>query len=332
MKNIRLKQFIIKAAQFLLFLLIGAAVFYWLYRNQDATQLWEIIKKADFFWIWLSLGLGLISHLIRAIRWQMLIEASDKKPSLINTFMSVMSGYLANLALPRMGEVTRCGILSKYSNLSFVRLAGTVVAERLTDLSFLLLLIATSFILEFHMLRDLIVKHVSFSGFINLLHLWYVWMLILAMIPLIWWIRKKLIKLSLFAKLKTLWAKFTEGFSSLKRVKNKPLYLFYSFAIWVMYFLMQYVCFFAFDVTSHLTVSAGIIILATGSIGMLAPVQGGIGPWHAMVIATLAVYGITNESAYAFALLVHGAQNALVVVVGLLSLIAFPLVNSKIKK
>jgi hypothetical protein len=257
----------------------------------------------------------------------MLIEPIERKPAWYTTAMAVFTGYLANLVFPRMGEVSRCGVLSRYENLSFSRLAGTVLAERLTDFILLLVLVLVALGLEYGLLVTFLKSYFNGDKIVSFFTSPWFWLIILLVIAIFWFVWKSLSRMKLFYRLKGLWTKFVEGFVSFKGVKSKPLYLFYSVFIWFMYFSMQYVAFFALPETSNLTITAGIVILVTGSLGMLAPVQGGIGPWHAMVIATLALYGVTSEPAFAFALVVHGAQNLLVVALGLLSLIGFPLLQ-----
>jgi len=90
-------------------------------------------NDVTYFWILLSAMCGLLSHISRAMRWNYLIEPLGKKPGTLNTFLSVMVGYIMNLVLPRMGEVARCGVLSRYEKISFARLIGTVVTERIID-------------------------------------------------------------------------------------------------------------------------------------------------------------------------------------------------------
>jgi glycosyltransferase 2 family protein len=321
--NQRLKQ----TLQILVFLAIGATVFYWLYKDQDWEKMKTILSAIDARWIWLSLFFGLISHWARAMRWKMLIGAAGSNVKWYNAVMAVFTGYLANLVLPRMGEVTRCGVLTKYNKVPFATLAGTVVAERLTDLVALLLVIASSFVMEYDILAKFLADKISFVWIIDLfMSVWW-WLFIVLIVVAVIYIRRRVVQMAVFRKFKTIWGNFMEGFRAIKTMKNKHFYLFYSLLIWGMYFLMQYTSFFAIAETSGLTPVAGWVLLATGSIGMLAPVQGGVGTWHAMVIATLALYGVTNEPAGAYALLLHGAQNLMIAVIGLVALVLFPLVN-----
>lgn len=322
MKN-KLTQII----RFILFLAVGAGLFFWLYHDQNPTQLLDVIQnEVNFNWIWLSLFLGLMSHLARAMRWRMLIEQAEKRTAWYNAAMAVFVAYLANLALPRMGEVTRCAVMARHEKISFTRLVGTVAAERLSDLTMLILVTLLALTIEFDMVSNFISTAFHNDRFSIFTSVWF-WLTVVSVVMLLYFIRKAIARLAIFKKIKGFWQMFSEGFLSIKQLPNKRMYVFYSCFIWLMYFGMQYVSFFALPATSHLTPGAGLVILVTGSIGMLAPVQGGIGPWHAMVIATLALYGVTHEPAYAFALILHGAQNLMVVALGLISLVVFPLVN-----
>jgi len=330
--NSNLKTKALQFLQFIIFLSIGVGVFYWLYKDQDLTTLSNIIRnQVNFNWIWLSLAFGVIAHLTRALRWRMLIEAAEAPVKWYNAFMAVLIGYLANLLFPRMGEVTRCGVVSKYEKLSFTRMAGTVLAERLTDFIFLMTLIFVAMMLEYEMLGNLLSEKLSFAGLIELFTSVWWWLSVVAMVGLIWYIMRRAVQMTIFRKVKGLWEKFREGFLSIRNLKNRWLYLALSIGIWVMYLMMQYVCFFSMQETASLSLKVGLILLVTGSIGMLAPVQGGIGPWHAMVIATLALYGVTHEPAFAFALVVHGMQNLLVIILGLISFVILPFVNKPLK-
>ncbi|MCT4601533.1 MAG: flippase-like domain-containing protein, partial [Marinifilum sp.] len=142
-----MKKKLANTFKFLIFFSIGAFLFWITYRDQNASELLHTIKNdVNYYWILLSLFFGLLSHISRTIRWNLLIESLGKKPRTVNTFLAVMVGYFANLALPRMGEISRCGIISRYEKISFSQLVGTVVLERVLDIImlFIFLLIALS--------------------------------------------------------------------------------------------------------------------------------------------------------------------------------------------
>lgn len=325
-----MKRSISKLIQFILFPAIGIFIIYQLYKDQNAGEIVSVLRNdVDYKWIILSISIGILSHISRAMRWQMLIEPIEKKPCFVNTFLAVMIGYLANLVFPRMGEVSRCGVLSKYERMSFTRVVGTVVAERLSDLIMLVLIMILVLALQFDLLGGFLsrtLKLESLSGvflsplFYGLLALFVVSVLL---------IKRYSRQYRALMFLKNLMTKFTEGVSSIRKIKNKPLYLLHTLFIWLMYFLMIYVCFYSMPGTSFLGIDAGITILLTGSLGMIAPVQGGIGAWHFMVIATLKLYGVPAETGGVFALVVHAAQNLMIIGLGLLAFSALPFLNRK---
>lgn len=319
-----------KGLRILFFLSVGIIILWWLYKDQDPAELMNILKKdVGYGWIILSLILGLMSHISRTFRWQMLIEPVEKKPRLHNTFLAVMIGYLANLAIPRMGEISRCAVLSRYEQISFSRLVGTVVTERVLDLIMLLLALALVIVLQYGVFMEVVSNRMDFSGMYNIFSSSWFALVLLFTIGLLFIFRKKIKRSRIFFKVKGLWQKFKEGLFSYRNVSNKPLFFFHTALIFVLYYLMIYICFWGFTFTKDLGPGAGLAVFVLGSFGMVAPVQGGIGPWHFMVISTLLFFGVKAPQAAAFALLVHGSLNGMIIVTGLLSLLILPIVNKK---
>lgn len=326
-----MKKNIFKTLKFLSFFLIGILIFWMVYKDQDINRIKGILtNEVNYWWIAVSLFLGLLSHISRSIRWNLMIEPLGKKPRLMNTFLAVMVGYLMNLALPRMGEISRCGVLARYEKISFTKLVGTVVVERLIDMLMLLILllivVSTQFgqVLEFlrnnpevnEKLQKVIYSPVLLVGLV----------VILAMI---WFARHRILQSKLLKKVKELVLKFIEGFQSIRAIKNKGSFIFHSVFIWLMYYLMFYCVFFSFTFTSHIGPLAGLAVFVLGSFGMVAPVQGGIGAWHFMVMEGLALYGVERADGKVFALLAHGTTTFMQIVLGLIGLIALPFVNER---
>ncbi|MGQ1890057.1 lysylphosphatidylglycerol synthase transmembrane domain-containing protein [Thermophagus sp. OGC60D27] len=317
-----------KGLRIFIFLALGLTILWWLYKDQDPQTLTNIMKKdVSYGWIFLSLVLGLLSHISRTIRWQMLIEPVEKRPGLLNTFLAVMIGYLANLAIPRMGEISRCAVLSRYENASFSRLVGTVVTERVIDLIMLLLSLVLVVVIQYNVFAEVVQNKMELAGVKGFFSSWGFYVSALLLLGMIIQFRKRILAWKIFSKIRELWHKFKEGLFSFRDVKNKPAFIFHTIFIYVLYFLMIYVCFWGFPFTRHLGPGEGFAVFVLGSFGMVAPVQGGIGPWHFLVISTLLFFGVESPQASAFALLVHGSLNGMIVVTGLLSLIAIPIVN-----
>jgi glycosyltransferase 2 family protein len=326
-----LKQNLLKTLKFVSFFLLGIFIFWMVYKDQDFKRIKSILTNdVNYFWIVVSLVLGLLSHISRTIRWNLLIEPLGRKPRLLNTFLAVMVGYLMNLALPRMGEISRCGVIARYEKISFTKLVGTVVTERLIDVLMLLVLLTivvlTQFgqVLEFlknnpevnEKLQKVIYSPILIGGFVFFL-------------VVLWISRHKIRESSLMKKAMGFVGQFVEGFRSIGKMKKKGSFIFHSVFIWVMYYLMTYLIFFSFGFTSHLGPLAGLTVFVLGSFGMVAPVQGGIGAWHFMVIEGLALYGVDKADGKVFALLAHGTSTLMLIVLGLIGVIALPFVNER---
>jgi hypothetical protein len=324
-----LKQNILKSLKFISFFLVGVFIFWMVYKDVNLSQLKEILlHEVNYFWIVVSLLLGLFSHISRTIRWNMMIEPLGHKPRLINTFLAVMIGYLMNLALPRMGEISRCGVLSRYEKISFTKLVGTVVQERLIDVLMLLLLLAVVVFTQFGKMVKFLENNPDVKGkLMSVLTSPYLFVGLALLVLLIWISRHKIRGSSVMRKFFELLSKFGEGFKTIRNMKRKGAFIFHSFLIWFLYYAMFYCVFFSFGFTSHLSPLAALTAFVLGSFGMVAPVQGGIGAWHFMVMEGLALYGVDRADGKVFALVAHESTTLMLIVVGLISLLVLPWVN-----
>lgn len=235
-----------------------------------------------------------------------------------------------NLALPRMGEISRCGVLSRYEKISFSKLFGTVVAERLIDVLSLLVLLLIVIVTQFgHMLR-FIEKNPEISNKITSVTQspWLIGGLILVVI-LAYLFRNTFRESLIFKRIITLLLNFREGFVSIKNIKKKGWFWFHSAFIWICYYMMLYAIFFAFDFTSKLSPFAGLTTFVLASFGMVAPVQGGIGAYHFMATEGLALYGVPNENGVIFAFVAHSSSMMMIILVGLISLLILPFINRR---
>ncbi|MFH2094569.1 MAG: lysylphosphatidylglycerol synthase transmembrane domain-containing protein, partial [Bacteroidota bacterium] len=256
--------------------------------------------------------------------------------STLNSFFSVMISYFANLALPRFGEVTRAIVIKKYEKIPFTESFGTIVLERIIDLFALFILTGIVLIFRFDVLSGFIRHNPAAGDKFADFEFSYTWIIYFAALLILGTggfliLRHKIRHTVFYKKISDLVRKFLDGIKSIKKIKNLPAFLLHTVFIWTMYFMMLYVTFFAFDFTNHLTPFTALIVFVFASYGMVAPVQGGIGAWHFMVIGTLAVFQIGNEEAGIFAFVVHGAQTLMLVVLGLISFIGMPVFN-KIKQ
>jgi len=326
-----LKKTVIKILKFLIFFTLGIFIFWLIYKDQDIERIKSVLKNdVNYFWVVVSLVIGLISHISRTLRWGLMIEPISHKPRFANTFMAVMIGSLMNMAFPRMGEISRCGVLARHEKISFTKLFGTVVAERLIDMISLLLLLLVVIFSQFgQMIRFL--QHNpeiqdKLTGVITspILIIGFLTVVILAFL-----FRNAFKQTSIFKKIIALLINFKEGFISIRSIKRKGWFWFHSAFIWFCYYLMLYSIFFAFDFTSNLNPIAGLTTFVFASFGMVAPVQGGMGAWHFMAIEALSLYGVVYENGVIFAFVAHTSMTVMIIFIGLISMLVLPFINRR---
>jgi glycosyltransferase 2 family protein len=331
-----LKKKLVSSIKFILFVAIGGFLLWLAFRGQDVSRVKTSIQNANYFWIILSLLLGLISHISRTIRWKMLIKPLGYNPRFINVFFAVFVGYFANLAFPRLGEVSKCGILKRYEDIPINKLLGTMIVERTLDLLSLFVFVVIIIFLEFDKLHSFfmekILKNMILDKFENsgmAIVLFLVSILILVGIFILLYKRFK--HKNFFMKVKNLVYGMWEGIKSIRMIKNKPLFIFHSVLIWSLYYLMTYVAMFSMKAIAGLGAVVGLAAFVFGSFGMAAPVQGGIGAYHELVSKTLQFYNVDSTDALGFATLMHGSQTFMIIIFGFLSLILLPIINNKVK-
>lgn len=297
------------------------------FRGVDMNEMWTDLKQANYGWVVLALSFGVLSHISRAMRWKLLIEPLGYRPKTSNTFYAVMIGYFANLAAPRLGEITRCGSLHKTDKIPFDSLIGTVIVERSIDLLMLVFITIVIFFAKMDFFGNFLTQNVfiplgeKITGlFPSSNWIWFLFLSLVSMIVILWFYREKLSHLTIFKKLNKLFKGVVTGLKSVFKMKNFPLFIFHTFFIWSMYFLMTWVMVFSLPETSGLGPMDGLFLLVIGSLGMVAPVQGGIGAFHWIVSMGLTLYGIPREKGLVYATISHESQMLLVIVLGVISL------------
>ena len=333
-----MKKNIFKSLYYLLFLSIGILLLYNAFNGggEDSSEsivntLKEVIaeiKNAKYSWVFIALLAAFLAHLSRAYRWRLLIEPLNHKPSLLNCFYAVMTGYLANYAFPRLGEVTRCASLKKTENISFKALIGTVIAERTMDMLMLIFLLIAIFFIKIGLFGKFIKENIfhPFQEKINsFLDSYVVWLFLFAGLILIIFIyhfmKSKYSDIKAFRTLKNLYSGVLEGLKTILRMKKRGEFIFHTLFIWAMYLLMTYLIFFSFSFTSDFTLIDGLFIMVIGSLGFAAPVQGGIGVYHWLVKLGLMELGTSESQGLSFATLCHGSQSLFAILLGALSLL-----------
>ncbi len=326
-----MKKKILNTLKYLLFLSIGIFIFLWVYREYDLQDFISTLKQLKWGWVILSLILYTISHLSRAMRWNMLINSLNYSPKLKNTFFAVIIMYATNLIIPRGGEIARCSVLKKYEKVPFTKLIGTVVTERATDMLVLILVVIITLSLQVNIFKEFIANNPQFGEKLNILlsvKFWIPFILLsFTALFLIWKFRNKLKQVKLFDKIFKFIYEFWEGIKSIKDLDKPWLYIFHSLLINALYFCMMYVVFFSYTPTENVGFVAGLTAFVMGGLAMVAPVQGGIGAWHFMIIETLYLYGLDKVYGQNFALISHTSTNLFILILGGICFILLPIIN-----
>ena len=312
--------------KYLLFLFIGVGLLWLTFRHQSPFEIIERIGHADLKWIGVSLLLSILALISRSYRWNLLIHPLGYRPKLMNTFHSLMIGYFANLAIPRIGEISRCAALNKAEHVPFDKLIGTVIVERVSDVVMLIISIILVLAIEYERLGGFLYQHLfapAIASFKNseIIIIITIFILIAACF-FIYSYFKNHKGSNLSKKIKSLTAGIIAGLKSIVKMRSRGAFVFHSFFIWIMYFLMTYTCFHALKSTEALDAKAGLLIMVIGGIAMSAPVQGGIGTYHFLVSQALLLYGIDNSSGIVFATMVHTWQMIICIVFGLIGWLA----------
>jgi uncharacterized membrane protein YbhN (UPF0104 family) len=317
--------------RFIVFLTAGLILLYFAFRGIDFSEMKSHFMEAKYSWIIISLLFAIVAHISRSRRWILLIEPLNHRPSLWNTINAVLFGYLANYALPRIGEITRCVTLGRKEKIPVDSLIGTVIIERTIDLLSMLLIFVVLLIARFEKFGAFFSEYIfnPIGEKVNNLFgdTMVFWILIAAVflftLIIIFLFRKKILQLKLVQKLIQILKGISTGLKTVFKMERKWEFLFHTLFIWTNYALMTWVIVFSLpEITGHLKFVDGIFLLVIGSMGMAVPVQSGIGAFHWIVSRGLHyVYGLEITEGLVFATLQHESQTLLILALGSISMI-----------
>ena len=317
----------VKVFQYIFFLLVSLVLLYLAFRGIDLNDLMFQIKQADYRWVALSLVFSVLALVFRTIRWRLLIEPLDKYPKLTNIFHAINIGYLANFVFPRIGEITRCGILNRTDHIPVGKLFGTVIVERIFDMLMCALLLCLILLLRFDVVGGFIMEHIMLPAMNRMPGVFSLgWLIaIAALVILIFFVcfrifRKQLSKNAVVQKIKTLMQGIFRGIQSAREIRNLGLFIILSILIFAMYLLQTYMLFFALEGTSSLGLIDGLFVLVISSLALIIPVQGGIGAYHWIISMGLTIFGLTREEGMVYATISHSVTALLFIVLGVVAL------------
>lgn len=320
-----------KAINFLKFTIpLGLGIFLiWLSFNKLTPEDFDAIRQsfsnANYFWIVISIILAVLSHVSRAWRWKYTLEPLGYHPHFMNSFMSVMIGYLVNLGIPRMGEISRAAAMTKYENIPFNKGFGTIVAERVADMILLLTLIFLVIVIQINKLRGIIEEFIERINGLKLLAL----ATILIVLAFVFFRFLQRSEIKFFIKLREFIAGIFEGIKSILKMKDSMKFIMHTFIIWGLYFLMFYLAMFSIPEITTVPFGAVISAFVIGGIS-IAVTNGGIGAYPLGVAIILGLYGIPEVQGLAFGWIVWTAQTLMIIVLGGLSFIFMPIYNKEL--
>lgn len=317
--------------QFVLFLSLGIFLLWYstsALTEEDIKKVKDLVFKADLFYVIPSIGVLLLSHYIRSIRWKMMLDELGTKPGLTNVFLSVLVGYFLNLVFPRLGEVAKCSLLGKYEKMPVDKLIGTIVAERILDLLCLFIVIALTIFTQLDQLgtyagelMDKLIGKANHSFSTGIL--FFACFLILFLLSY-WLFRKsKWIK-----TLQSFFKGIKEGLFIIRKIEHKRMFLLHTVLIWFLYLLSIRIGFYSMSDTLSLSWIPSLTILTFGSFAMIAT-QGGVGAYQLAVQKTLSFYQINEVSGLAFGWLLWSVQTFMLLVVGPIAMFLLFSLNRK---
>jgi uncharacterized protein (TIRG00374 family) len=287
---------------------------------EEREQILHYISNASPFWVGISVIIGILSHISRAVRWKYLLEPMGYRPKTINTIFIVLISYFANLGIPRSGEILRATALTTYEKVPFEKGFGTIVTERVIDLLMLLIIILVTLVLQTDFILGFLEQRgVNLIGAIGILFVGIVGLFLGSYI-----IRKS--KSPLALKLKGFLSGLQDGVLSLFRMKNKWPFILHTVFIWTAYFGMFWVIKYTVEETVPLSMGELLVAFVAGAFAM-STTNGGIGLYPIAVSAALGIYGISSVSGDAFGWIMWIAQTMMVVLFGTISFIVLPLLN-----
>lgn len=305
-------------------IVLGFGILWWMYRGFDFHGIASTLRDGmRWDWMLFSLVFGVTAQLFRGLRWRLALDPLGEHPRRADCVWAVFISYAVSLVIPRVGEVVRCGVLSRYDGTSFPKAVGTVVTERAIDCVLILLMVGMTFLLQLNVFVDFFGRtgtNISLwlHGFSTTG--WIVTLLCMAITAAFLVVTAR--RCTVLPSVRKAVADVKAGILSLRHVRRPVLFVVYTLAIWASYYLHFYLTFFCFGATAHLGMATALVAFVVGSIAVIVPTPNGLGPWHFAVKTVLVLYGVEAVAAETFVLIVHTVQTALIPLLGFVAALA----------
>ena len=316
-----------KALQYILPVLLSALLIWYLFRKVDFRQTMEILSHGvDYWWILAAMGISVFSHIFRAMRWRIQLDALRVRTTLMELTCAVFGCYALNLLLPRLGELWRCTFVAKRSDAKFTTVMGSMVADRMADSLMVMLLILLTFVLAAPALAAFMARYPVGEGLLRLLYSPAAWGAGIACVGGILLLLRCYRNTAPVERLRKWTGEIWRGFAVTATMPGRWRFLLLTLAIWGCYFVQLYVAFYAFSFTRALCTTQlaygllpCLVAFVLSSIGMAVPSNGGLGPWNIAVMFGLAVYGVADVEGAAFSILQWSGQTVMLIILGIFS-------------
>lgn len=335
-----MKKIVTTILKYLIPVVIGVGLFYFLYKNVDVEQIKTVISTdVNYLWFIPVIVVSIFSHIFRACRWRLQLRAIGVDAPLSAIINSIFGTYAVNLIFPRLGEVWRTGYIAERQKASFTTVLGSMVADRMTDtVTVLLLTVFTFFLAQGAFYQFLDTYPQVKDGLWDMLTSPMVWACVVVCVAALAWLFTHKTENTVINKVKTMVKNLWDGFYAVTKMEGKWWFLFYTILIWGCYFMQLYIATFAFSFTNGIGVIATLVLFVLSSIGMGIPTNGGLGSWHIAIIFGLSLYGVGvfdtsnfDPNASAFAMLVWGIQTLLLIVLGIYAFTYMAIDRNRIK-
>lgn len=289
------------------------------------------LKSCNFYWIAASVAVGIAGFIFRGLRWRLLLLPLDRSVTFKEAYDGVAIAYLTNFAVPRAGEIARCGVVAKGKKVTFEEALGTVVLERGFDMLCLLFWIFALLLFKWNefggFMQEQILAPLQEKFSTNLVWIAFLLLSAFALVcVLAWKYRRKFLQVKLFAKIAEIAKGLVKGLLAAFRMENKWLFFLYTALIWGTYWMTSYTTIQAFSSVDYLDGSDALFLMIVGGLGWVVPVQGGLGAYHFIVsLALWSVYSIPQATGVVFATISHESQALAMIVCGTISLISVSL-------
>ena len=326
------------ALQYILPVILSALLIWYLFPKVDFRQTMEIASHGvDYWWILAAMGISVFSHIFRAMRWSIQLDALNVSSTLMELTCAVFGCYALNLLLPRLGELWRCTFVAKRSDAKFTTVMGSMVADRMADSIMVIVLILLTAILAAPAMAAFLAKYPVGEGILRILYSPAVWIAGIAVVATGWWLIHHFRDTTPVGRLRKWTAEIWKGFAVTATMHGRWRFMLLTIAIWGCYFVQLYVAFYAFNFTKALCMQQGLaygllpclVAFVLSSIGMAVPSNGGLGPWNIAIMFGLAIYGVADVEGAAFSILQWSGQTVMLIILGIFTAVWIAATSSR---